>query len=165
MASIVVLPKQGNSVESCIIVRWLKNVGDAVKDGDGLCEVETDKATVEVPATAAGTLLAQVRKQGEDVPVQTPLAVIGNAGEDVAIPVAPASAGTDGGLQPAAGEHGHHPPALGPGRLPRRQGPGRRDALSPATAAMRPALAAISPMLPRFNTSQPLGPPFHGSKP
>jgi pyruvate dehydrogenase E2 component (dihydrolipoamide acetyltransferase) len=83
MASIVVLPKQGNSVESCIIVRWLKNAGDAVKEGDGLCEVETDKATVEVPATASGVLLAQVRKQGEDVPVQTPIAVIGNAGEDV----------------------------------------------------------------------------------
>ncbi len=83
MASIVVLPKQGNSVESCIIVRWLKNAGEAVKEGDGLCEVETDKATVEVPATASGVLLAQVRKQGEDVPVQTPIAIIGAAGEDV----------------------------------------------------------------------------------
>jgi len=84
MATVVVLPKQGNSVESCIIVRWMKNVGDAVKEGDGLCEVETDKATVEVPATASGVLLTQARKQGEDVPVQTPIAVIGNAGEDVA---------------------------------------------------------------------------------
>jgi pyruvate dehydrogenase E2 component (dihydrolipoamide acetyltransferase) len=83
MASVVVLPKQGNSVESCIIVRWLKQIGDTVKDGDGLCEVETDKATVEVPATADGVLLAQVRAQGEDVPVQTPIAVIGTAGEDV----------------------------------------------------------------------------------
>lgn len=83
MASVVVLPKQGNSVESCIIVRWLKQIGDAVKDGDGLCEVETDKATVEVPATADGVLLAQVRTQGEDVPVQTPIAVIGAVGEDV----------------------------------------------------------------------------------
>ena len=96
MATIVVLPKQGNSVESCLIVRWLKNVGEAVKDGDGLCEVETDKATVEVPATASGILLAQARKQGEDVPVQTPIAVIGNAGEDVAAllgaPAAPAAA-------------------------------------------------------------------------
>ncbi|HAT09345.1 MAG TPA: 2-oxo acid dehydrogenase subunit E2, partial [Planctomycetes bacterium] len=84
MASIVVLPKQGNSVESCIIVRWLKNAGDAVKEGDGLCEVETDKATVEVPATASGVLLAQVRAAGEDVPVQTPIAVIGAAGENPA---------------------------------------------------------------------------------
>ncbi len=106
MASIVVLPKQGNSVESCVIKSWLKKVGDAVKDGDGLCEVETDKATVEVPATASGVLLAQVRATGDDVPVQTAIAVVGAPGEDFAAlvgaaNVAPASAGTDGRLQPA----------------------------------------------------------------
>jgi len=42
MATAVVMPKQGNSVESCLIVDWKKNVGDAVKEGDILCEVETD---------------------------------------------------------------------------------------------------------------------------
>ncbi len=102
MASIVVLPKQGNSVESCIIVRWIKNVGDAVKDGDGLCEVETDKATVEVPATANGILLAHVRKQGEDVPVQTPIAVIGAAGEAFELSGAPAYRPAESVAQPAA---------------------------------------------------------------
>jgi pyruvate dehydrogenase E2 component (dihydrolipoamide acetyltransferase) len=84
MATVVLLPKQGNSVESCIIKSWLKKAGDTVAEGDGLCEVETDKATVEVPAPAAGTLLAIFRKVGEDVPVQTAIAAIGKAGEDVA---------------------------------------------------------------------------------
>ena len=84
MATAVVLPKQGNSVESCVIQRWMKNVGDAVKEGDGLCEVETDKATVEVAATATGTLLAIFRPAGDDVAVQTAICAIGAAGEDVA---------------------------------------------------------------------------------
>jgi pyruvate dehydrogenase E2 component (dihydrolipoamide acetyltransferase) len=127
MATVVVLPKQGNSVESCIIVRWLKNVGDAVKDGDGLCEVETDKATVEVPATASGTLLAQVRKQGEDVPVQTPIAIIGATGEDISgllgatpapaaavSPPATASASATGSPPPASSpQHPAAPAAAG----------------------------------------------------
>ena len=53
------MPKQGNSVESCIIQGWLKNVGDDVKAGEALCEVETDKAVVEVESPADGVLLAQ----------------------------------------------------------------------------------------------------------
>ena len=133
MASIVVLPKQGNSVESCIIVRWLKNVGDAIKEGDGLCEVETDKATVEVPATAAGTLLAQVRKQGEDVPVQTPLAVIGNAGEDVAALLgAPAVAAT-----PAASAQQPAPSAQQP----------TAGAQQPAPSSQQPTATCLRPIL------------------
>ncbi len=91
MANLVLLPKQGNSVESCIIKAWLKKVGDTVAEGDGLCEVETDKATVEVPAPNAGTLLAIFRQVGEDVPVQTGIAAIGKAGEDASA-LNPASA-------------------------------------------------------------------------
>jgi pyruvate dehydrogenase E2 component (dihydrolipoamide acetyltransferase) len=83
MATAVVLPKQGNSVESCVIQRWMKNVGDAVKQGEALCEVETDKATVEVEATATGVLLAIFRPTGDDVAVQTAICAIGAAGEDV----------------------------------------------------------------------------------
>jgi pyruvate dehydrogenase E2 component (dihydrolipoamide acetyltransferase) len=77
MATTVLLPKFGNSVESSIIVRWLKQVGDAVAVGEPLCEVETDKATMEVPSPAAGILLEQCVAVGDDVPVQTPIAVVG----------------------------------------------------------------------------------------
>jgi pyruvate dehydrogenase E2 component (dihydrolipoamide acetyltransferase) len=83
MATPVIMPKQGQSVESCIIVGWKKRVGDVVKVGDILCEVETDKATFEVESPAAGTLLAIFHEQGADVPVLMPIAAIGSPGENV----------------------------------------------------------------------------------
>ena len=74
MATAVVMPKQGNSVESCIIVSWKKHAGDTVAVDDVLCEVETDKATMDVPSPVAGTLLATYFKEGDDVPVMTTIA-------------------------------------------------------------------------------------------
>ncbi len=91
MATAVVMPKQGNSVESCIIVSWKKHAGDSVAVDDVLCEVETDKATMDVPSPVAGTLLATFFKEGDDVPVMTTIAAVGAAGEDVAS-LAPAGA-------------------------------------------------------------------------
>jgi pyruvate dehydrogenase E2 component (dihydrolipoamide acetyltransferase) len=87
MATPVLLPKLGNSVESSIIVTWLKQSGDVVAEGDPLCAVETDKATVEVPSPVAGVLLKQLANAGDDVPVQTPIALIGAAGESLDTPV------------------------------------------------------------------------------
>jgi pyruvate dehydrogenase E2 component (dihydrolipoamide acetyltransferase) len=83
MATAVLMPKAGNSVESCIIVEWKKKVGDAVAVDDALCEVETDKATMEVPSPAAGTLLATLFAAGDDVPVLTTIAWVGEAGEEI----------------------------------------------------------------------------------
>ena len=82
MAIPVIMPRQGQSVESCIIVSWKKRAGDAVKAGDILCEVETDKATFEVESPAEGTLLAIFHEQGADVPVLAPIAAIGKPGEN-----------------------------------------------------------------------------------
>jgi pyruvate dehydrogenase E2 component (dihydrolipoamide acetyltransferase) len=93
MATAVVMPKQGNSVESCIIVNWKKHAGDTVAVDDVLCEVETDKATMEVPSPVAGTLLATFFKEGDDVPVMTTIAAVGAAGED-ATSLAPPEATT-----------------------------------------------------------------------
>jgi pyruvate dehydrogenase E2 component (dihydrolipoamide acetyltransferase) len=83
MATPVIMPKQGQSVESCVIIGWKKRPGDPVKVGDILCEVETDKATFEVESTAAGTLLAIFHDAGSDVPVLAPIAAIGQPGENV----------------------------------------------------------------------------------
>lgn len=83
MATTVVMPKQGQSVESCIIVEWKKKVGDQLAVDDVLCEVETDKATLEVPAPVAGVLLAIYAQAGDEVPVLTRIAAIGEAGESV----------------------------------------------------------------------------------
>jgi pyruvate dehydrogenase E2 component (dihydrolipoamide acetyltransferase) len=76
------MPKLGNTVESSIIVEWRKRVGDRVEEGEPLVDVETDKATVEVPSPAAGTLLAIFFEPGADVPVMTTIAAIGELGED-----------------------------------------------------------------------------------
>ncbi|MFN3331866.1 MAG: dihydrolipoamide acetyltransferase family protein [Caldilinea sp.] len=83
MATPIVMPKQGNTVESVIIVDWKKQVGDIVAVDDVLCEVETDKATMEVPSPAAGTLLATLYAAGDEVPVMATIAWIGEAGEAV----------------------------------------------------------------------------------
>jgi pyruvate dehydrogenase E2 component (dihydrolipoyllysine-residue acetyltransferase) len=83
MAQQVLMPKQGNSVETCIIIEWKKQEGDSVSIGDILCEAETDKATIEVESTAEGILLKQLFKVDDEVPVQVPLVIVGEAGEDI----------------------------------------------------------------------------------
>jgi pyruvate dehydrogenase E2 component (dihydrolipoamide acetyltransferase) len=86
MAIPVILPKQGQSVETCAIVGWKKKVGDAVKSGDVLCEVETDKASFEIESPADGTLLAIYREAGSQVPVLETIAMVGKPGEKVERP-------------------------------------------------------------------------------
>lgn len=81
MPTSVVMPKQGNTVESVIIVDWKKRVGETVEVGDVLCEVETDKATMEVPSPVAGVLLKTLYNVGDEVPVMTTIAWIGEPGE------------------------------------------------------------------------------------
>ncbi len=83
MATEVLMPRQGQSVESCIIIGWKVKEGDAVTEGQSLCEVETDKATFEVEATATGTMLGIFYEDDDDVPVLNVIAAIGEPGEDV----------------------------------------------------------------------------------
>jgi pyruvate dehydrogenase E2 component (dihydrolipoamide acetyltransferase) len=82
MAHILIMPRQGNTVESCIITNWKVKEGDSVTPETTICEVETDKAAFEIPAGAAGTVLKLLFTAGDDVPVLKPIAVIGAAGED-----------------------------------------------------------------------------------
>ena len=95
MATPVELPKSGNTVEECVISRWVKQAGDAVSPGDVLAEVETDKATFEITAPVGGTLLATFFPEGALVPVFTTVCVIGEPGEAVASPepLAPTAVG------------------------------------------------------------------------
>jgi dihydrolipoamide dehydrogenase len=94
MATEVLMPRQGQSVESCIIIGWKVKEGDTVAEGQGLCDVETDKATFEVPAPAAGTVLGIFYPADSDVEVLKVIAAIGAPGEDVS------------GLRPAASKVG-----------------------------------------------------------
>jgi pyruvate dehydrogenase E2 component (dihydrolipoamide acetyltransferase) len=83
MATPVELPKSGNTVEECLIGRWVKREGDVVAAGDVVAEVETDKATFEIVAPVGGTVLATFFAEGALVPVFTTVCVIGAAGDDV----------------------------------------------------------------------------------
>ena len=83
MATPVEVPKLGNSVEECIIGRWLKRPGDAVAAGDAVAEIETDKTTFEVTAPVGGKLLATFFEEGAVVPVFTNFFVVGDAGENI----------------------------------------------------------------------------------
>ncbi len=84
MATPVIMPKQGQSVESCIIAKWHKKKGDAVAEGDLLFTYETDKATFDEEAKTSGTLLEVFFEEGDDVPCLLNVCVIGNAGESTA---------------------------------------------------------------------------------
>ena len=82
MATPIIMPRQGQTVESCIVTQWAKKVGDRVEVGDLLFAYETDKAAFEEEAKVAGTLLGIFFEEGEDVPVLTNMCVVGEAGED-----------------------------------------------------------------------------------
>ena len=81
MATMVIMPRQGQSVESCIITKWHKQKGDPVAAGDKLFTYETDKATFKEEARAEGILLEIFYKEGDDVPCLENVCVIGNEGE------------------------------------------------------------------------------------
>ena len=83
MADQILMPKLGNSVEECLITEWLKNEGDIVAVGDVICTVETDKAAVDVEASAAGVILKILYPVGEEVPVLKPIVIVGEQGEDI----------------------------------------------------------------------------------
>ena len=83
MAIPVLMPRQGQSVETCILGEWVKKKGDAVKVGDILFSYETDKASFEEDAKADGILLDVFFAEGDEVPVLVNVAVIGAAGESV----------------------------------------------------------------------------------
>ena len=81
MAIPVLMPRQGQSVETCILGQWYKSVGDKVSAGDILFSYETDKASFEEEAKADGILLAAFYHEGDEIPVLANVAVIGSAGE------------------------------------------------------------------------------------
>ncbi len=83
MATAVIMPRQGQSVESCIITKWHKKEGDAVKAGDLLFTYETDKSTFDEEAKAEGVLLKILHAEDDDVPCLENVCIIGAPGEDI----------------------------------------------------------------------------------
>src|SRR6185503_19087480 len=99
MPNIIEMPKLSDTMSVGTLVKWLKKEGDAVKSGDMLAEVETDKATMELESFFDGTLLKIFAPGGTQVALGAPLCAIGKPGEKVEAPVAPA---TSSSAAPAA---------------------------------------------------------------
>lgn len=83
MANVVIMPRQGQSVESCIITTWQKKKGDRVEVGDILFSYETDKSAFDEPAQVAGTMLEVLAAEGDVIPCLDPVCIIGEEGEDI----------------------------------------------------------------------------------
>ena len=94
MATLIDMPKLSDTMTVGTLVKWLKNEGDPVANGDMIAEVETDKATMEVECFEDGVLIKQYAEAGAEVPVGGAIAAIGEAGEaapEVETPAAPAA--------------------------------------------------------------------------
>jgi len=131
MAIAVIMPRQGQSVESCIITAWNKKVGDTVEKGEVLFSYETDKSSFEEPAPESGKLLAILHEEGDDVPCLENVCVIGQEGEDVSAFTAAAAPEA----APAEAEAEAEKPAA--------SAPAAAEAVAVATASS--ATGAISP--------------------
>src|SRR3954447_18825249 len=93
MAQIIGLPKLSPTMEEGVLVRWTKKEGDKVSPGDLVAEVETDKANMDFNVEDEGVLLKFLVKEGDTVKLGAPVAIIGNAGEDVSALIAQAAGG------------------------------------------------------------------------
>ena len=128
MAEVILMPRLSDTMTEGVIAAWHKKVGDPVKKGDLLAEVETDKATMDLESYKDGTLLYVGTDKGGKVQVNDLLAVIGAPGEDIAALVKSAGAAS-GGAQPAPAQS-----------APAQSAPADKNAGAPAPqAASAPA--------------------------
>jgi pyruvate dehydrogenase E2 component (dihydrolipoamide acetyltransferase) len=102
MAEVVYMPKLSDTMTEGVVAAWTKNVGDTVKSGEVLAEIETDKATMEFESFYDGVLLHIGVETGKAAPVNSILAIIGEAGEDISGVLANAAAGAPGATATAA---------------------------------------------------------------
>jgi len=141
MAQIIDMPKLSDTMTVGTLVKWLKKEGDAVKSGDMLAEVETDKATMELESFFDGTLLKQFAPAGSQVAIGAPLCAIGKPGEKVDAPAAAPAA-------PAAAPVADKPAAKAAAPAPAvNQAPAPAPAPAPTPAPAAPAgRIRISPL-------------------
>ncbi|MCR2043402.1 2-oxo acid dehydrogenase subunit E2 [Anaerosalibacter massiliensis] len=82
MSEVVIMPKLGFNMDEGKLVKWHKSEGDSVSSGEVLFEIHTDKTTMEVEAVTDGIVLRLLVEEGEEMPVFTPIAIIGESGEN-----------------------------------------------------------------------------------
>jgi pyruvate dehydrogenase E2 component (dihydrolipoamide acetyltransferase) len=122
MPTPITMPQMGESIAEGTIVRWIKKVGDAVDRDEPLFEISTDKVDAEIPSPAAGVLLQIKVNEGETVPVDSVVGMIGAAGESVDAEAVPAT------VPPIAASSAAPPIASAPARSPYPSGNGASTA-------------------------------------
>ncbi|GAB3938964.1 pyruvate dehydrogenase complex dihydrolipoamide acetyltransferase [Larkinella terrae] len=132
------MPKMSDTMTEGVIAEWHKKVGDTVKSGDVLAEVETDKATMDLEAYDEGTLLYIGVEKGQAVPIDGILAVVGKAGEDFK-GLLDGSGSSNGASEPKA-----EAPAEKPAAAADRPAPASNGAEQPAPKAPAPAAPAAN---------------------
>ena len=149
MPTDVVMPQMGESIAEGTIVRWIKQVGDAVERDEPLFEISTDKVDAEIPSPVAGVLSEILAKEGQTVPVNSVVAVITPAGQAAAAPVKPAAAQEPPRENAAPGQESA-PAAAPPPAAPQRQA----DGASAQAAAPAKEPSAAAPAAPADTTSE-----------
>jgi pyruvate dehydrogenase E2 component (dihydrolipoamide acetyltransferase) len=141
MATEVVMPQMGESIAEGTIVRWMKKVGDTVDRDEPLFEISTDKVDAEIPSPAAG-VISEIRvKEGETVPINSVVAVIGSASE-----AASPSAATAKEERPSSSARAPEPPKASP----------QANGSTTASAAPKEQAAASAPARPEPIDSPPI---------
>ena len=147
MAQILDMPQLSDTMKIGVLQKWRKNEGDKVSPGEVIAEVETDKAVMDFEAFDEGVLLKRLVADGASMPVGTPIAIIGKAGDDITKLVEEAKARASGGAaKPAAPAPAAAKPAAAaakPAPAPAANGQAAAQAAKPAPAPKRaPAPAA-----------------------
>jgi pyruvate dehydrogenase E2 component (dihydrolipoamide acetyltransferase) len=134
MAEIVRMPKLSDTMTEGVVSAWHKKVGDTVKSGEVLAEIETDKATMEFESFTDGVLLHIGVEKGKAAPVDSVLAILGKAGEDISALLAAEAAPPAAAEAPRAAEPAKAPePAAEPAPAPvKTERPDRAQATAPA---------------------------------
>jgi pyruvate dehydrogenase E2 component (dihydrolipoamide acetyltransferase) len=129
MATLIDMPKLSDTMTVGTLIKWLKNEGDPVENGDMIAEVETDKATMEVECFDDGILLKQYCQAGDEVPVGGPIAAIGQAGETAPEVATATAAPAEAAPEPVAAI----PAPAAPAPTPAAEAP---KAVAPVTATV-----------------------------
>jgi len=162
MAEVILMPRLSDTMTEGVIAAWHKKVGDNVKKGDLLAEVETDKATMDLESYKDGTLLFTGTDKGGKVQVNDLLAIIGKPGEDISSLVK--SGGAAAGSSPAPAKAGTTAPAPASSPAPAKadttapaQTPAATDTKKPATPAMDLSAMQEVILMPRLSDTMTEG--------
>jgi pyruvate dehydrogenase E2 component (dihydrolipoamide acetyltransferase) len=139
MANVVEMPKLSDTMEEGAVASWLKKEGDTVDEGGALCEIETDKATMEYQSPFGGVLLKIIAQPGKTMALNTPIAVIGKKGESFDLEALIAKSGAPKAPAPSTPAAKPTPVASAPKAAPAPVAPAARVAAPVAVPASAPA--------------------------